>query len=70
MRLGGFYMLMSYLRTIGSIKDGSGLKEILCEIYAEGSMNKIVNGHAFARAWEAYVWFKLLYQSSLFLNKI
>ena len=36
-RLGGFYMLMSYLGARGFIMEGSGLKDVLCELYAEVS---------------------------------
>jgi len=49
-RLGGFHLLMSYLGAIGYLMSGSGLKELLSTIYAPLSVEKIMQGHAFARA--------------------
>lgn len=49
-RLGGFYLLMSFLGAIGFIMDGSGLKEAFCKIYAENSSDKAISRHAYARA--------------------
>jgi len=37
-----------------SSKDGSGLKEVLSVIYARNSTEKILNGHAYARAIRAH----------------
>lgn len=54
-RLGGFHLLMSFLGCIGEIMGGSGLKDVLCLIYAEGSVDKILNGHAYARAVRAHI---------------
>lgn len=53
-RLGGFHMLLSFLGCIGKIMAGSGLKELLCEIYAEGTVKHILTGHAYARAVRAH----------------
>lgn len=49
-RLGGFHMLMSFLGAIGYIMEGSGLKEALSVIYAPNSVDKMLDGHAFARS--------------------
>lgn len=49
-RLGGFHMLMSFLGSIGTIMDGSGLKELLCTVYAGNSVDHMLTGHAFSRA--------------------
>ncbi|CAH2218497.1 jg2186 [Pararge aegeria aegeria] len=49
-RLGGFHLLMSFMGTIGFIMDGSGLKELFCTIFAENSVDKILNGHAYSRS--------------------
>lgn len=48
-RLGGFHLLMSFMGAIGFIMAGSGLKELLCTIFACNSVDKILSGHAFAR---------------------
>jgi len=53
-RLGGFHLLMSFLGSIGYIMDGSDLKEVLSVIYARHSTEKILNGHAYARAIRAH----------------
>ena len=48
--LGGFHTEMSLLGAIGSIMDGSGLKEMLTQVYAEGSVEQMLSGKAVARA--------------------
>lgn len=47
-RLGGFHLLMSYLGFIGKMMESSGIKDTLSLIYAEGSVDKILNGHSYA----------------------
>lgn len=37
--LGGFHTEMSFLGTIGSLMAGSGLKEIMSQVYAEWSVD-------------------------------
>lgn len=54
-RLGGFHLLMSFMGCIGQIMAGSGIKEILSLIYAEGSVDKILNGHSYARSVRAHI---------------
>lgn len=54
-RLGGFHLLMSFMGCIGQIMGGSGLKSILSLIFAEGSVDKILNGHSYARAVRAHI---------------
>lgn len=58
-RLGGFHLLMSYLGAIGQIMQGSGIKEVLAEIYAVKSLEKMLNGHAYARAVRAHTLLQL-----------
>ena len=53
-RLGGFQLLMSFFGTIGYIMQGSGIKEILSLIYAPKSLQKLLNGYAYAKAVEAH----------------
>ncbi|KAL4718413.1 hypothetical protein ACJJTC_016034 [Scirpophaga incertulas] len=53
-RLGGFYLLMSFFGAIGYIMQGSGIKEVLSLIYAPYSLEKMLNGHAYARAVRAH----------------
>lgn len=48
--LGGFHTEMSMLGAIGVIMAGSGLKEMLAQVYAEGSVDKMLSGKAVARA--------------------
>ena len=44
--LGGFHTEMSLLDAVGSIMAGSGLKELLTQVYAEGSVDQILIGKA------------------------
>ena len=46
--LGGFHSEMSLLGEIDTIMDGSGLKEMLAQVYAEGSVDQMLNGKAVA----------------------
>ena len=48
--LGGFHTEVSFLGAIGTIMDGSGLKEMLAQVYAEGSVDQMLSGKAVARA--------------------
>lgn len=54
LRLGGFHLLMSFFGAISFIMQGSGLKEVLSLIYAPNSLDKMLNGHAYARAVRAH----------------
>ena len=49
-RLGGFHMLMSFLGAVGYLMAGSGLTQVLCTVYAPLSADKMLSGHAYARA--------------------
>lgn len=53
-RLGGFHLAMSFLGSIGMIMDGSGLKELISQIYAPASVDKMLGGHAYSRAVRAH----------------
>lgn len=53
-RLGGFHLLMSFMGCIGVIMAGSGLRHLLSTIYAENSLDKLLCGHAYARAVRAH----------------
>ena len=48
-------MLMSYMGCIGYIMAGSGLKDLFSVIYAENSVEKMLTGHAYARAVRAHI---------------
>ena len=50
-RLGGFHLLMSFMGAVGYIMGMSGLKELWSLIYA---VDKMLNGHAYARALRAH----------------
>lgn len=54
-RLGGFHLLMSFMGCIGYIMDGSGLKELFSVVYAAASVDKMLTGHAYARALRGHV---------------
>ena len=60
-RLGGFHTLMSFMGSIGNMMAGSGLKELLEEVYAESTVPYFLSGKAYARALRAH----LLVQSAL-----
>lgn len=63
-RLGGFHLAMSFLGCIGFVMKGSGLKNILCTIYAENTVDKLLDGHLYARAVRGH----LLVSLSLYLT--
>lgn len=65
-RLGGFHMLMSFLGCIGKIMAGSGLQELLCELYAEGTVKHILAGHAYSRAVRAHNLIQLALVETIF----
>ncbi|XP_044579087.1 uncharacterized protein LOC123261518 [Cotesia glomerata] len=50
---------MSFMGAIGHIMQGSGVKEVLAEIYASKSLEKMLNGHAYARAVRAHTLLQL-----------
>ncbi|CAH2989439.1 unnamed protein product [Chilo suppressalis] len=52
-RLGGFHLLVSFMGSIGMIMSGSGVEELFKLIYAENCVEKILAGHAYARAVRA-----------------
>ena len=54
---------MSLLGAIGTIMDGSGLKEMLAQMYAEGSVDQMLSGKAVARAVRGH----LLVDSALYI---
>ena len=53
--LGGFHSQMSFLGSIGSLMAGSGLKEAMAQVYAEGSVEHMLSGKAVARAVRAHL---------------
>ena len=50
LRLGGFYPLMSFLGSIGSLKEGSGLRNATETVYAPVSIGHMFPGKAYSRA--------------------
>jgi len=52
--LGGFHTKMSFLGAIRSLMNGSGLSEIISQVYAEGSVEQMLSGKAVARAVRAH----------------
>ena len=54
-RLGGFHTLMSFLGSIGTLMKGSGLDDLLEEIYAENSIPQMMPVKAIARALRAFM---------------
>ena len=53
-RLGGFHTLMSFLGSLGTIMEGSGLERLLDPIYAKNSICHMMSGKAVARALRAH----------------
>ena len=53
--LGGFHTLMSFVGSIGSLMDGSGLREILHSVYGENTVKHILSGKAIARAIRGHI---------------
>ena len=49
-RLGGLHLLFSFLNSINFIMEGNGIRDLFCQFYAENSVDKILQGHAYNRA--------------------
>ena len=60
-RLGGFHTAMSFLGAIGKLMKGSGLEELISEVYAENSVIHVMSGKAVSRSLRGH----LLVESSL-----
>lgn len=71
MRLGDFHLLTPRVVAIAYIMQGSGIKEVMYLIYAPNSLEKILNGHNYARAIGAHTLLHLslatIYQMTLLL---
>ncbi|KAE8749717.1 hypothetical protein FOCC_FOCC003457 [Frankliniella occidentalis] len=52
-RLGGFHLLMSFMGSIGSIMEESGLADLWAQVYAPASVPAMLGGKAYARALRA-----------------
>ena len=52
--LGSFHTLMSFLGSIGSLMNGTGLNSLLEQVYAENAVPHIMSGKAVARARRAH----------------
>lgn len=59
-RLGGFHTLMSFMGCIGHTMAGSGLKDVLCQVFAANSVDKILTGHAYSRAIRGHLLVQLV----------
>lgn len=51
--IGGFHLLMSFFGVIGNIMQEIGMKEVLSLTYAPKSLEKMLNGHTYARTVRA-----------------
>ena len=60
-RLGGFHTAMSFLGSIGKLMAGSGIEELLAEVYAENSVEHMLSGKAVSRSLRGH----FLVESSL-----
>jgi len=65
-KLGGFHLLMSFLRSIGYIMTGSGIKEALSVIYVPNAVDKMLNDYAYARAVRDHTLFHLALSTIIF----
>ncbi|GBP85751.1 hypothetical protein EVAR_97247_1 [Eumeta japonica] len=54
-RIGGFHLLMSYFKAVGTIMEGSGLNELWNTVYATNSIDKMMLCTSFARALRAHI---------------
>ena len=54
-RLGGFHLLMSFLGSIGHLMAGSGVEELLQEIYTPNVIQHVLSGKAFAQALHGHL---------------
>ncbi|KAG5868772.1 hypothetical protein JTB14_024590 [Gonioctena quinquepunctata] len=54
-RLGGFYLLMSYSKAIGTIMEGSGIFELFCTVFAQNLVDKMLSCTAYSRAIRAHM---------------
>ncbi|GBM67449.1 hypothetical protein AVEN_265402-1 [Araneus ventricosus] len=48
-RLGGFYLLMSYMGAVSKVMGGGGLKKMWYEIFTKNAVVHMANGHTYAR---------------------
>ena len=55
LNLGGFHTERSFLGSIGSLMAGSGLEEVMPEVYAEGSVEHMLSEKAVSRATRAHL---------------
>jgi len=53
-RLGGFHLIISYMGAIGYIMGGNGLDVLWQTVYADATVQHMLNGHAYARALRAH----------------
>ena len=69
LRLGGFHQLMSFLGTIGFVMQASGLEAIFQLIYADNTVQSMLDGKQISRALRAHI---LLYGAlhDLILSKV
>lgn len=54
-RLGGLDLLMSYLKAIGTILEGSGIFELYCTVFTQHSVDKMLSCTAYSRAIRAHM---------------
>ena len=54
-RLGGFHTTMSFLGSIGKLMAGSGIEELLAEVYAENSVEHMLSGKAVTRSLRGHL---------------
>lgn len=54
-RLGGFHLLMSYIKAVGTIMEGSGIFELFCTVFAQNSVDKMLSCTAYSRAIRAHM---------------
>jgi hypothetical protein len=59
-RLGGIHTLMSFMGCIGHTMAGSGLKNVLCQVFAANSVDKMLAGLAYSRAVRGHLLVQLV----------
>ncbi|KAF4530425.1 hypothetical protein B566_EDAN015256 [Ephemera danica] len=54
-RIGGFHLLMNFLGAIGYIMTASGIEELLCTIYARGSVDSMMTAKYYSRSLRGHM---------------
>ena len=65
LRIGGFHQMMSFLGLIGYVMQGSALQALFELIYAEGSVNAMLNSKDISRATQSHTLIYAVFECNL-----